>query len=130
MTDKYKEDVIQNRLKQAREALEEAKTLLVQDAEVNFVMNSLYYAFLYPVLGLLQARGISVPTQAAAISLFEREYVQWGDIDRDFLDAIRRAFELRPACACEGQKKAAPEDVEQLLPKAEEFLETVQRISE
>jgi uncharacterized protein (UPF0332 family) len=130
MTDKYKEDVIQNRLKQAREALEEAKTLLVQDAEVNFVMNSLYYAFLYPVLGLLQARGISVQTQAAAISLFEREYVQWGDIDRDFLDAIRRAFELRPACACEGQKKAAPEDVEQLLPKAEEFLETVQRISE
>ncbi len=129
MADKY-QDAIQNRLKQAWESLEEAKTLLVQDAEVNFVMNSLYYAFLYPVLGLLQARGISAPMHATAISLFEREYVQPGDIDREFLDVIRRAFELRPACACEGQKKASPEDVEQLLPKAEEFLKKVQRIIE
>jgi uncharacterized protein (UPF0332 family) len=130
MPDKHKKDIIQNRLKQARESLEEAKTLLIQDAEVNFVMNSLYYAFLYPVLGLLQARGISSPMQSTAISLFEREFVQRGDIDGEFLDAIRRAFELRPACACEGQKKAAPEDIEQLLPKAEEFLEKVQRIIE
>jgi len=118
------------KLAQARESLEEAKTLLVQDAEVNFVMNSLYYAFLYPVLGLLQARGISAPMQSTAISLFEREYIQRGDIGGEFLDAIRRAFELRPACACEGQKKAVPEDIEQLLPKAEEFLEKVQRLIE
>ena len=123
-------EIVRLKLVQARESLEEAKTLLVQDAEVNFVMNSLYYAFLYPVLGLLQARGISAPMQATAISLFEQEYVQSGDIDRELLDAIRRAFELRPACACEGQKRAAPEEIEQLLPKAEEFLEKVQRIIE
>jgi len=123
-------EIVRLKLVQARESLEEAKTLLVQDAEVNFVMNSLYYAFLYPVLGLLQARGISAPMQATAISLFEQEYVQSGVIDREFLDAIRRAFELRPACACEGQKRAAPEEIEQLLPKAEEFLEKVQRIIE
>ncbi len=127
MTERQR-DVVQNRLKQAWESLEEAKTLLVQDAEVNFVMNSLYYAFLYPVLGLLQARGISAPMQSTAIALFEREFVQTGDIDVRFLDALRKAFELRPACACEGQKKATHQDVEQLLPIAEEFLENVRRI--
>lgn len=123
-------DVIQSRLNQARESLEEAKMLLVQDAEVNFVMNSLYYAFLYPVLGLLQARGISAPMQSTAIAFFEREFVLTGDVDVGFLDAIRKAFELRPACACEGQKKATHLDVEQLLPLAEEFLENVRRIVE
>ncbi len=119
--------LVRDRLKQAKESLEEAKTLLVQDAEVNFVMNSLYYAFLYPVLGLLLARGIAAPMQSTAIALFEREFSDKGDIDARFIAALRRAFELRPACACEGQKKATPEDVEQLLPQAEEFLEEVER---
>ncbi len=130
MTDQQKKDIMYGRLKQAWESLEDAKTLLVRDAEINFVMNSLYYAFLYPVLGLLQTRGISAPMQSTAISLFEREFAQEGGIDRKFLDSIRKAFELRPACACEGQRKAAaPEDIESLLPIAEEFLEEVRRIS-
>ncbi len=110
--------------------MEEAKILLVQDAEVNFVMNSLYYAFLYPVFGLLQTRGIQAPMQSTAISLFEREFVQKGDINERFLSAIRKAFELRPVCACEGQKKATHQDVEELLPVAEDFLVSVRKIVE
>ncbi len=123
-------EIIRLKLAQARESLEEAKTLLVQDAEVNFVMNSLYYAFLYPVLGLLQARGIQTPMQSTAIELFSREFAEKGKIKSGFLDAIRKAFELRPACACEGQKKATHQDVEELLPVAEEFLENVGKIIE
>lgn len=120
--------VIQDRLKQARESLEEAKALLVQDAEVNFVMNSLYYAFLHPILGLLQSRGMTAPMQSTAISLFDAEFVQKGDIELRFLLATRKAFDLRPACDCEGKKKVTPEDIEQLLPIAEEFLQSVERI--
>jgi uncharacterized protein (UPF0332 family) len=119
--------VIQDRLKQARESLEEAKALLVQDAEVNFVMNSLYYAFLHPILGLLQSRGMTAPMQSTAISLFDAEFVQKGDVELRFLVAARKAFDLRPACECEGKKKATPEDIEQLLPIAEEFLQSVDR---
>lgn len=120
-------EIIQSRLNQARESLDEAKTLLIQDAEVNFVMNSLYYAFLYPVLGLLLARGITAPVQSAALSLFEDEFVRTGDFDRRFLDAVLMAYDLRPACSCEGKKQVRPEDIEQLLPIAEEFLMHVER---
>jgi len=120
--------VIKDRLKQARESLEEAKALLVQDAEVNFVMNSLYYAFLYPILGLLQARGMTAPMQSTAIALFDAEFVKKGDVEQRFLVAARKAFDLRPACDCEGKKKVTPEDIEQLLPIAEEFLQSVERI--
>jgi uncharacterized protein (UPF0332 family) len=127
MTDN-KNKVIQDRLKQARESLEEAKALLVQDAEVNFVMNSLYYAFLHPILGLLQARRMTAPMQSTAISLFDTEFVQKGDVELRFLVAARKAFDLRPACDCEGKKKITPEDIEQLLPIAEEFLQSVERI--
>ncbi len=118
------------RLSQARESLEEAEALLNEGADLNFVMNSLYYAFLYPVLGLLQARRIPTPMQSAAISLFEREFVQSGEFDARFMDAIRRAFELRPSCACDGLKKATREDVTQLLPVARDFLERAMQIVE
>ncbi len=111
------------KLAQAGDSLEEAGTLLQEGADLNFVMNSLYYAFLYPALGLLQAVNVPTPTQGAAIVLFEREFVKSGEFDGRFLDAMRRAFELRPACACEGPKKVTKEEVEQLLPVAREFLE-------
>ena len=118
------------KLAQARESLEEAGTLLMEGADLNFAMNSLYYAFLYPALGLLQAINIPTSTQATAIALFEREFVNNGDFDGKFLVAMRRAFELRPACACEGPKKITKEDIDQLLPVAREFLEHAQRVME
>jgi uncharacterized protein (UPF0332 family) len=121
--------VLPSKLAQAREALEEAKELLAEGADLSFVMNSLYYAFLYPVLGMLQARKIPTPMQSTAIALFEREFVRSGEFDVRFMDAIRRAFELRPACACEGQK-VTRQDIEQLLPVAQDFLELVKHVAE
>ena len=116
------------RLKRAKESLEEAKDLLMQDAAVQFVMNSLYYSFLYTVFGLLEERGLSASSQSEAISSFKREYVLSGIIEKRFLDAVQTAYELRPACDCEGRRKATVGDVEGLLPLADAFLERVERL--
>jgi uncharacterized protein (UPF0332 family) len=94
------------------------------------VMNSLYYAFLYPALGLLQTINVTTPTQGTAIDLFEREFVKSGEFNVRFLDALRRAFELRPPCACEGPEKVTKEEIERLLPVAREFLERAQHALE
>ncbi|HUI45521.1 MAG TPA: HEPN domain-containing protein [Nitrospirota bacterium] len=120
---------MQSRLNQARESLEEAKDLLMLDADVKFVMNSLYYAFLYALWGLLESQGISAPAHSTAISLFEREFVLTGKIEKRFHDALREAFDLRPACDCEGKRKVIVEDVERLLPIADKFLHTVGRFA-
>lgn len=116
---------IRIKLGQARDSLEEASALFAEGAELSFVMNSLYYAFLYPVLGLLQARQLTAPMQSTAISLFEREFVQTGVFDNRFLDALRKAFDLRPACACEQRKKINRSDIEELLLIARDFLDAV-----
>lgn len=123
-------DAARLKIAQAKESLEEAVALLNEGADLNFVMNSLYYAFLYPALGLLQAINVPMTTQGAAIDLFEREFVKSGEFDVRFLDAMRRAFELRPSCACEGPKKISKEDIEQLLPVAREFLEHARHAAE
>jgi len=113
---------IQVRLKQARESLEDAKSLLVENAGTNFIMNSVYYSFLFTLFGLLEARGISAPVQDEVISLFEREYVLTGQINIRYLNGIRKAFDLRPACDCQGKRIVTINDIEQLLPIADELL--------
>jgi uncharacterized protein (UPF0332 family) len=123
-------EIVRLKLGQAQEALEEAKGLLSAGAEPDYIMNSIYYAFLYPILGLLAARNIQAPMQSTAIALFEREFVQKGDIEHRFIEAIRNAFEIKPSCACEGQKKASREDADRLLPVAEEFLVKVRQLAE
>ena len=118
---------IHNRLKQARNFLTEAEALLSEGAELSFVINSLYYAMLYPVLALLGAWKITTYSQSTSISTFDREFVESGLFDKRFSDALHRAFELRPACACEGQKMITREDIERLLPQARDFLDTVEK---
>jgi uncharacterized protein (UPF0332 family) len=116
---------VHRRLDHARESLKDAKILFNEGVELSFVMNSLYYSFLYPVLGLIQARGLPAPTQSTAISLFEREYVQTGVFESRFLDALRKAFDLRPACDC--QRNIVIADIEELMPIAREFLDAVDK---
>ena len=124
MDEKQREQV-QKRLSHARDSLKDATALFHEGAELSFVMNNVYYTFLYPVLGLLQARQIPAPMQSTAISLFEREYVQTGVFESRFLDAFRKAFDLRPACEC--QKRIVIKDIEELLPVAQDFLDAVEK---
>jgi uncharacterized protein (UPF0332 family) len=123
--DEMQRKQVQKRLNHARDSLNEAKTLFSEGAELSFVMNNLYYTFLYPVLGLLQARQLPAPMHSAAISLFEREYVQTGIFETRFLDAFRKAFDLRPACEC--QKRIINADIEELMPVAQDFLDAVEK---
>ena len=123
--DETQRNQVQKRLDHARDSLKDAKTLFREGAELSYVMNNLYYTFLYPVLGLIQARQIPAPVQSAAISVFEREYVQTGIFESRFLDAFRKTFDLRPACEC--QKTIVNADIEELMPVAQDFLDAVDK---
>ncbi|OGW53771.1 MAG: hypothetical protein A2Z46_06840 [Nitrospirae bacterium RBG_19FT_COMBO_55_12] len=118
---------IHDKLKQARNFLSEAEALLSEGAELSFVINSLYYAMLYPVLALLGAWKITTYSQSTSISTFDREFIEPGLFDKRFSEALHRAFELRPACACEGQKVITREDIERLLTQARDFSDAVEK---
>ncbi len=115
----------QTRLKQALESLDEAKALLAQDAAGNFVMNYLYYAVLYSLWALLESQGISTSEHGKVVSLFEQDFVLTGKIERRFHDAIRQIVDLRPKCDCAVNRHVSSEDIEKLLPIAQEFLDSV-----
>jgi len=118
-------EYIRLKLAQARDAYEEAEGLLAGGADLGYVINSLYYACYYPVLALLHAKGIPAATQSVSIALFEREFVADGLFEKRFLDAMRRAFDLKPKCSPGELKMLVRSEVEALLAEAKEFLEAV-----
>jgi uncharacterized protein (UPF0332 family) len=117
-----------DRLRQAGAYLDEARAILDAGMDLKFAANDLYYAMLYPVLALLERNGIPTGTQGVSIALFEKEFVAKGVFGSEMSDALRRAFELRPACACDEPREITKQDVEDLLPKAEAFIKAVELI--
>jgi len=120
-------EYIRFKMAQARDAYGEAQGLFADGADLGFVINSLYYAFYYPVLALLHAKNIPAAMQSVSIALFEREFVETGLVERHFYDALRKAFDFKPKCSSGELKIIRRTEIEALLAEAREFLDTVDR---
>lgn len=120
-------EYVRLKLAQARETDEEAAGLLADEAELGYVVNSLYYAFYYPVLALLQVKGVPAAMQSVSIALFEREFGKASFIEQRFLRSLRKAYELKPKCSTPELKMISRDDVVTLLADARVFPATVRR---
>ncbi len=118
-------EYIRFKLAQAKDAYEEAHGLFADGADLGYVINSLFYAFYYPVLALLHARHIPSAMQSVSIGLFEKEFVETGIFEKREFNSIQRAFNLKPKCSSEGPTMSTRAEVEELLAEAREFLEAV-----
>ena len=116
------------RLVRANEALEDARGLLADNAELKYVVNSLYYAMYYPALALLHTRGIPAAMQSVSVALFEKEFVDSGEIDQRYSHALHRLFELKPKCSEPQFKMISRHEVEALFADASGFIDTVDRL--
>lgn len=87
------------KMRQAREACDEAEGLLADGAELRYVVNSIYYAYYYPVRALLAAAGRSAGMHSVSIALFEQLFRPAGIIEDRFFTSISTAFALKPKCA-------------------------------
>ncbi len=128
-TDETNREYAKFKLSQARDALDEAKGLLADDAELKYVVNSLYYGFYYPMLALLQTKGIPAAMQSVSIAMFEKEFVQTGVVEARFRESVRKAFELKPKCAGAALSLITRDDVQTLLRDAEDFIVVVSRMT-
>jgi len=114
-----------SRLKQARESLEEARALLAGDMDTGFVLTNLYYAYYYPVLALLNEGQVPATMQSVTIGLFEQQYLTTGIFKKEYGDAVRRIFSIKPKCTGEKTPVSADEVIK-LLECAEEFIDVVE----
>ncbi len=122
-------EYIRFKMSQAKEAIEEAKGLLEAGAELKYAVNSVYYGFYYPVLGMLRTKGFPAAMQSVSLSLFEKEFLGSGLFEQAAFDAVRKAFELKPKCSGSTLTLITRQDVESLIAEAERFVASVSRLA-
>ena len=121
-----KKVLIKYRLSQAKDSIDEAKTLLREGKAFRSVINRLYFAMFYAVLALLQEKQIGTSKHTGAISLFDREFVKTGIFSMDMSKMLHRAFELRQKSDYMERVEITKQDVDEILPYTEEFIRRVE----
>ena len=118
-------DLEKARLKQARESLDEALALLDEGMDPGIVLTNIYYAFYYPVLALMNEGQVPTTMQSVTLGLFERQYIQSGILKKEYYDAARKVFEVKPKCS--GVKTpVSDEEVRALTVIANDFVNAVE----
>lgn len=87
------------RIEQAEETIAEAERLLHEKFSARTIINRAYYAMFYAVLALFLKAGIPVATSKhkGVLTLFDKEFIKTGKIDKQFSAAIHEIFNKRQA---------------------------------
>lgn len=116
--------LVQYRLNQANEALEEAG-ILMDSSRTLGVVNRTYYAMFYAVLALLQKIG-EVPTKhKGTISIFDKEFVKEGIFPVVMSKDLHRAFELRQTSDYQVASPVSRDEAEEIYHKGISFVKEV-----
>ncbi len=115
MTDK---DVLKGyRLKQAEETLFEAQKMLEGGFSPRTIINRAYYSMFYSILSLFLLIEINIKTSkhAGVISVFDKEFIHTGKIDKHYSQILHKTFDVR-------QESDYKEFVEQTADDASEYV--------
>jgi uncharacterized protein (UPF0332 family) len=88
----WNKDLVLYRMERAHETLEDAR-ILAGKGRWNACVNRLYYACFHAVSALLVRDGFSSSMHAGVRSLFNRQYVQAGEIPKDLARTYNDLFE-------------------------------------
>ena len=83
--------LIDYRLEEAREALEDAE-LLLGAGRYRAVANRLYYAAFYAAVAVLLSRHLEYSKHSAVIAFFDKELVRTGILPKDYSRTLHQAF--------------------------------------
>jgi len=115
-------------LQRAEKALKAAKILLEYD-ELEDSASRAYYAMFHAIKALLYSKGIKSKSHKGTISLFGEHIIKRGILDREFADAVRKAFDLRQKSDYEIYTGLSEEVVKELIDKAEKLIEEAKKIT-
>jgi len=123
--------LIQYRLNQARETLEDAIVLYENQRRPASVVNRAYYAMFYATLALLVTAGKSSSKHIGVISFFDSEFVRKNIFPKEMSRMLHAAFETRQEGDYENPDKVDREKAAEVLNAAREFLKIIeQKLSE
>ena len=115
------------RMAEAQETLADARALLTSGGSPRSVVNRAYYAMFYAVLALFIGEGVEHRTSkhSGIISIFDREIVHAGRLERDYSRMLHRLFDTRQECDYKEFVQISHEDAAAAVIQAEQFVAAV-----
>lgn len=117
--------IVRYRLERAKESLDSAKKLL-SEGNLHSSVNRIYYSMFYSVTALLLTEGLSSSKHSGVKSLFFREFVNTGRIDRKYGKLYSQIFEKRQAGDYKDFIEFEEKDVKDWLEKAADFVKALE----
>lgn len=116
--------LIKYRIERSKESLNAAKVLLDSD-NLYSAINRVYYGMFYAVIALLLTKNLSSAKHSGVMSLFFKEFINSGLIDKELGRLYSDIFDLRMKYDYKIPAKITKEDVHNWLIKAGNFIEIV-----
>ena len=115
------------RLNQAEETLLDVEKMQQNGLSPRSITNRAYYSMFYAVLALFLKTGVNVKTSkhSGVISIFDKEFVHAGRIDKNYSKMLHKMFNLREKSDYKELVVLSAKDAEDALETANEFLEGV-----
>lgn len=128
MTDR--ETLFLHRIQQAEETLAEAKKMVKGGFSPRSIINRAYYSMFYALLALFIKTGIDMKTSkhAGVISLFDKEFIKTGKIDKYYSKMLHNSFDARQEGDYREFVELSPEEAAGFVKSAEEFVEVIKKI--
>ena len=128
MTDK--ETLYLHRLKQAEETLLDAERMLQGNFSPRSIINRAYYSMFYALLALFLKTGVKIKTSKhiGVISIFDREFVKTGKIDKHYSTILHDVFDARQEGDYKEFVELSLKGAEEFVKLAEEFLDGIKKI--
>lgn len=125
--EQYKQTLFSYRLKQAEETLLDVEKMLHNYLSPRSIINRAYYSMFYAVTALFLKAGVNIKTSkhSGVISIFDKEFVHAGKIDKHYSKMLHKMFNLREKSDYKELVVLSVEDAEDAFKTAKEFLEGV-----
>ena len=124
MNDAQVDKLVQFRIQQAQQALQEAKVLFRENLFLGTV-NRAYYALFYTVQALVILQGETISKHSGVIAFFDRVYIKPGIFPKDLSKILHLAFDHRQSNDYGEFSSLDQIEVEAALKDAEIFVETI-----
>ena len=127
MTDK--EALCAYRLAQAQETLADARNMVEGRFSPRSIINRAYYAAFYAVLALFLAEDVELKSSrhAGVISIFDREFVHRGLIEKEFSKTLHKLFEQRQEADYKELSEPSAEDAARFVRLAQNFVGRIKK---
>lgn len=130
MTDK--EILFKYRITQAEETLLDAERMIQGGFSPRSITNRAYYSMFYAVLALFLKTDVNIKTSKhiGVISLFDREFVLTGKMDKYYSEVLHKMFNIRQKGDYKEFVEITSDDASEHVKLAEEFLKAIKEFAD